>query len=134
MAPTLPPSPSSPSAAARREHLRRYKEEGTPMGVYAVRNLSNGRVLLGASVNAEGALNRHRFELQQRGHRNPDLQRDWLAQGGEQFAFEIVHRLKKSEDPAFDAKAELEALLVLWQEELDPQRRGYAPPGERGRA
>lgn len=129
-----PPTPASPPAAVRREHLRRYKEEGTPMGVYAVRNLANGRVLLGASPNAEGALNRHRFELQQRGHRNAELQRDWLAQGGARFTFEIVHRLKKSEDPAFDARAELETLLALWQEELDPGRQGYAPTRQGGRS
>ncbi len=118
--------PSSPAPAHRRELVRRYKDEGTPMGVYVVRNLANGRVLVGTSMNLEAIFNRHRFQLRMGGHRCTGLQRDWHAQGGENFAFEVAHRLQKKDDPAFDPEAELAVLLELWRAELDPEGRGYA--------
>jgi hypothetical protein len=102
----------------RRELVRQYKEAGPAAGVYAIRNLAEGRVYLGASMNVEGALNRARFELRQRGHRHKALMADWLRLGEAQFAFEVVDVLKKRDDPAFDAKAELADLLQLWRTEL----------------
>ena len=45
--------------------LKRQAQEIKPQaGVYAVRHRSSARVLLGASVNVQAVLNRHRFELQ----------------------------------------------------------------------
>jgi hypothetical protein len=110
---------SAAAKAGRRELSRQYKEAPPPMGVYAVRNLVNRRVLVDASINPQGALNRHRFELTLNGHRNRALQQDWNALGAESFRFELIDTLKKSEDPAFDAKAELAALLALWRKELE---------------
>jgi hypothetical protein len=110
---------TSPSAAqTRRELTRRYKEAPPPMGVYAIRNLVNGRLLVGASLNAGGALNRHRFELTMKHHRNTQLQQDWLHGGADSFSFEIVDRVKPRDDPAFDYRAELDSMLELWREEL----------------
>jgi hypothetical protein len=111
----LSPSPS----AGKRELTRLYKEAPPPMGVYLVRNLVDQRVLVGASANPEGALNRMRFELGQKMFRNARLQADWNRLGAAGFRFEVIDTVKKSDDPAFDAKAELEALLQLWCQEFD---------------
>jgi hypothetical protein len=121
--PVSPASPASPfpvpsKAAAQRELRRRYKEDPPTAGVYAIRNLANGRLLVGGSANPEGALHRHRFELQLGGHRDPLLQQDWKQFGADAFTFEVVDRLKKNADPAFDARAELAGLLALWRTEL----------------
>ena len=105
---------SPPHDKQRRELVRQYKQSGPVMGVYAIRNLATGRVLLGAGLNAEGALNRHRFELQLKTHRNAALQADWNALGAEAFRFELVDRLKKKDDPGFDPKAELERFARAW--------------------
>jgi hypothetical protein len=109
---------SAAAKASRRELSRQYKEAPPPMGVYAIRNVVNQRVYVAASANPEGALNRHRFELGFKSHHNSALQRDWNAQGAASFRFEVIDTLKKSEDPAFDAKAELAALLAMWRTEL----------------
>jgi len=116
---------SSLSPADRRERIRQYKDAFPPMGVFALRNLANGRVYVGASTNVEGAINRMRFELQRRGHRNAALMADWLAFGPDRFRFEVLDRVRPSTDPAFDPQAELEAMTELWREELD----GYMPAG-----
>jgi hypothetical protein len=107
------------SDETKRTLTRQYKESVRPAGVFAVRNQTNGRVYLSSSLNVEGAMNRVRFELDRRTHRNKALQQDWIEHGVANFTFEIVDRVKEREaDPAFERAAELENLLALWQEEL----------------
>jgi hypothetical protein len=109
---------SAAAKASRRELSRRYKEAPPPMGVYAIRNKLTRRVLVGASANPEGAMNRIRFELKLRQHRNAALQQDWSAHGEAGFSFAVIDSVKKSDDPAFDRVAELAALLDMWRQEL----------------
>ena len=112
------------ASGARRELARRYKQEGPDGGVYVIRNLAEPRIYLGASMNLPGAMNRARFELDLRGHRHRALLADWQRLGAQAFAFEVVQTLKKSDDPAFDASAELAILLELWRDEF--AQRGEA--------
>lgn len=110
----------------KRELKTQYREAGPPMGVYAIRNLVNHRIFVGASLNVEGALNRHRFELRMKAHRNKRLLEDWLRWGADSFCFEVIDTLKRRDDPAFNYTGELAALLAIWSEELDCQgERGY---------
>jgi hypothetical protein len=126
--PAAPPEQAAPAQPVDARALKqRYKEAKRAMGVYAIRNLVDGRILLGASPDVDGALNRHRFELDHKGHRDRELLRDWLRLGPQGFRFEIVDTVKLRDDPAFDAEAELAALLALWIEELDPAGTGYRP-------
>jgi hypothetical protein len=130
MAEPASPALSCSRAATQRELRRRYKDDPPAAGVYAIRNLANGRLLVGSSSNPEGALHRHRFELQLGGHRDRLLQQDWSQQGADAFAFEVIDRLKKDEDPAFDARSELAGLLALWRDELRAEHlTGYGAPG-----
>ena len=103
----------------RRELSKQYKAAGPRMGVYAIRNKANQVVFVGASLNVDGAINRDRFELRNKTHRNKRLLEDWLRWGADGLRFEIIDTLKKRDDPAFDAQAELASLLALWREELD---------------
>ena len=88
------------------------------MGVYAIRSLSSGRVIVEASMNMRAAMNRARFELDRKAYRDKQLQADWLAFGPDHFRFEVVDIVRQRTDPAFDYKAELAALLAMWREEL----------------
>lgn len=112
------------SPSARRERIREYKDTFPSMGIYAVRNTATGRVWLGKSQNVEGALNRIRFELNMRGCRTPTLLEEWQRFGAASFAFEVLDRVKRREDPSFDYEAELQALLELWQAELGASATG----------
>lgn len=112
--------------ATRAELKRRYREEGRPMGMFAVRNRANGKVLVGAAQNLPGALNSQRFQLRMGGHRNRALQAEWNALGEDAFAFEVLDELERV--PGQDAAAELAVLETMWMERLQPWgERGYHP-------
>lgn len=101
-----------------------YRQQAPALGIIALRHLPSGYALLERSRNAPGALNRHRFELNLGTHRNARLQADWRHDGAAAFRFDIIDSVKASGDPAFDAEAELDALLALhraqWLEQGQP--------------
>ncbi len=114
--------------SSKRELTKQYKARRPPMGVYLIRNLRDGRVLVNGSMNVDGALNRDRFELRMKCHRNKALLDDWLRDGPEAFRFEIIDRLKERDDLAFDYKGELAAVLALWREEFHRRGNGSYEP------
>ncbi len=96
------------------------------MGVFLIRNNVNDRVFLGAGLNLDGIINRHRFQLQTGVHANKALQADWNELGNRNFAFEIVDELSPSQDQVRDYRQELVSLEQLWLEKLQPfGERGY---------
>ena len=97
---------------------RQYLETKSRAGVYAIRNHISGRALVAGSTNAQGTLNRHHFELRHGQHRNANLAQDWVEHGEISFLFEVLDRVKASEDPAFNAAQELEMLISLWRQEI----------------
>jgi hypothetical protein len=111
---------------SRQDIKREYKERKKPAGVFQVKNTKNGKVLLGSSLNLEGALNRHRFELRMGSHRSKELQKDWNEQGPDAFVFEILEDVKVRDVPYFDLSDELTLLEQIWIEALQPfSERGY---------
>lgn len=116
----------SENKKTRKELQREYKERVKPSGVYQVKNLANGRVLLGSSLNLEGLLNRNRFTLRNNSHTNKELQKDWNELGPDQFVFEILEVVPVKDDPNFNLKDELTLLEQIWLERLQPfGERGY---------
>jgi hypothetical protein len=97
---------------------QQYLETKTRAGVYAIRNLVTGRVLVAGSGDVQGALNRHRFELRQGTHRNRLLRQDWSQHGESSFTFEVLDMVKPTEDGAPDVARELKDLLDLWRQEI----------------
>ena len=104
----------------RKEIHRGYKERVKPSGVFRIKNLANGKVLLGSSLNLEGPLNKHRFMLKINSHPNTELQRDWNEFGPDQFNFEILETIPIKDDPNFNLKDELTLLEEIWLEKLQP--------------
>lgn len=112
----------------RRTLTREYKETPRTMGVGAVRNTSNGKLLLLASRDIAGLLNRQRAELRFGAHRNQALQQDWKDAGESAFAFEILDTLTPKDAPGYDPTADLRELEQLWLEKLAPfEPAGYTP-------
>jgi group I intron endonuclease len=56
-------------------------------GIYLIRNLVNGRVYVGKSLDVESRLASHRRALKSGEHNIPKLQADWNEFGDEQFEF-----------------------------------------------
>ena len=123
-----PLSSSPPAASQRRELLRAYKQAGPRMGLYRIRNLAEGRFLLGASLNVDGALSRAMFELKLGTCRPAALQADWQRLGAAQFALELVDTVRRRSEPGIDYREELADLCQLWREEFC--RQGLRPYDE----
>ena len=103
-----------------------YKQSFRKMGVYQIRNLTNEKTLVGSSLNLDGILNRHKFQLKMGGHKNIGLQKDWNELGSENFAFEILEELFPRENPDYNYQGDLECLEDLWLEMLKPyEEKGY---------
>jgi hypothetical protein len=108
----------------RRELSRQVRDAFPQMGVYAIRNVTTGTVLVAASRDVPAAMNRIRFELQRKGCRNHQLQQDWDHFGPGAFRFEALELVREREDAVFDYAAELDTLLQLWTSELCPEPGG----------
>lgn len=105
---------------ARKAELKRaYREAGPAAGVFRIRCAATGSEAVGSALNAQGALNRYRFELTQRMHKTwPALQVDWDRLGAEAFTFEILDVLPPSSEPGVDPLEELKVLESLWRARL----------------
>ena len=111
---------------SRKEMIRNYRERRKPAGVFQIKNIANGKVLLGSSLNLEGPLNSHRFMLTTGSHRNKALQNEWNAYGEKNFVFEILETVKVTDDPNFNLNDELILLEEIWLERLQPfGEKGY---------
>ena len=116
---------------SKQEIKREYKERKKPAGVFQVKNTSNGKILVGSSLNLEGPLNAHKFMLTIGKHRNEALQKEWNEFGGDKFMFEILEEVKVKDNPNFNIEDELTLLEQIWIEKLQPfGERGYNPNSE----
>jgi group I intron endonuclease len=111
---------------SKKDLKRDYQERPKQAGVFQIKNTVNGKVLLGSSLNLDGPLNLHKFQLTMGNHRNRELQQDWNALGPDAFVFEILEVVKVTDDPFFNVADELTLLEQIWIEELKPfGERGY---------
>ncbi len=119
--------------AWRREARRRYKETVQPAGVFELRHLPTGRVLLDSSPNLPARFNRMRMQLDTGTYvMHPKLQSDWKAFGSDQFAFTVLEELEPPDTPSWNSEDDREALLELWLEKVQPfGEAGYNRPQER---
>ena len=110
----------------RKELNREYQERPKPAGVFQVKNTVNGKVLLGSSLNLDGALNGHKFMLKVGSHRNKELLADWNKYGADKFVFEILEDVRVRDEPNFNLGDELTLLEMIWLEKLQPfGEKGY---------
>lgn len=125
------PDPNDRPLKSREELKREYRERRKPAGVFQIKNLKNGRVFLGSSMNLEGPINAHRFTLKIGSHVNEALQEEYNAFGADAFVFEILEEVKWTDDPNFSPEDELTLLEQIWAEKLQPfGERGYNKNGK----
>ena len=115
---------------SKKEIKNNYKQTGSEIGVFMVKNKANNKIFLGASMNAVGALNRCQFELKMKTHRNKYLMKDWLEFGSDEFSFDVIDTVEKRDDPNHDYLTELTDLLNVWLDEHKPfGDKGYNKQG-----
>lgn len=109
---------SGGASERRRALARQYKESPRTMGVYVIRSTASQHVLLRASMNLDGAINRDRFELRLGCHRDASLQADWRRLGEAGVRFEVLEAIRPRPDADDDPRELLALALSLWQLEL----------------
>ena len=108
------------SQKSRADLKRMYKETPKQAGIFQIKNLRSGDILLGSSTNLHGPLNKHRFLLTLGKHDNQMLQRDWSSLGPDAFVLEVLEVLQIKDDPTFNLDDELKLLEEIWLEKLAP--------------
>lgn len=110
----------------KKELKKQYKQTIQPMGVYQIKNLTNGKIFLGSAKNLPGKLNSVKFQLENGSHPNRDLQKDFNEFGEQNFSFEAVDTLEPKEDVTYDYTDDLSTLEEMWLEKLQPfSEKGY---------
>lgn len=66
------------------------------IGVYAIRNVVNGKRYLGSTGKLNKRWSQHKLSLNRGDHFNPYLQNAWNKYGGNCFVYEIVERCSKT--------------------------------------
>jgi group I intron endonuclease len=110
----------------KKELKQKYKETLPPMGIYQIRNIVNGKILVGSSKNLHGKANSFMFQLKHGSHMNSELQREFIEFGEDKFLFEIIDYLEPKEGTNYDYTDDLSTLEMLWLEKLQPYlEKGY---------
>jgi group I intron endonuclease len=110
----------------KKEIKKKYKATHTPMGIFQIKNLVNGKVFIGSSMNLSGRENRFELEFTMGITIDHLLQKDFQDYGRDNFTFEVIDSLEPKEDPAYDYKEDLRTLEELWIEKLQPfDEKGY---------
>lgn len=110
----------------KKELKEEYSQKQFRMGVFQVRNMVNGKIFVGSSVNLEAIWNRHKSELKLNGHRNEKLQKEWNEFGEQNFVYEIISEIVPKEGERTDYNREVKKLEEMFIEELLPfGEKGY---------
>ena len=111
----------------RKSLSRAYKETTRPAGLFAVRNVTEGTMLIGTSVDLPSMLNRQRFQLEMGTHPDKALQADWNRLGPDAFSFEVLDRLPLPETEAHNVGEELVTLRDMWLQKLVDEGQALYP-------
>src|SRR5260221_13240023 len=84
-----------------------YKLSHLSMGVFQIRNTTNGKVFVDSSTNVPGKINRHKFSLSAGTHQAEKLQKDWNELGSEKFEFETLEPVEPREDANYNYAGDL---------------------------
>jgi len=110
----------------RKELKNKYKQTLHPMGVYQIKNISNGKIFIGNSKNLQAAFNSNMFQLKMGMHSSKELQRDFTTLGEDKFSFEVLDILEHKKEINCDYTDDLVVLEEVWIEKLQPyDDKGY---------
>ena len=73
-------------------------------GVYMIKNLVNGKVYIGSSINCANRFYLHKWSLKANRHQNARLQHSWAKHGAEAFSFEVVEETPRENRIAAEQK------------------------------
>jgi len=84
------------------------------MGIFQIKNKTNGKIYLGFAKNLPGIINSQKFSLNNGSHPISELQQDYNRLGESNFSFGVLDRLESKEGISFDYTRNLKALEEIW--------------------
>lgn len=133
----------------RKQLTAEYQERERMMGVFQIKNNTNGKVYIGGSTNLDALWGKEQFILNIDGHANKELQKEWKQFGSENFSFLVLETVKLDQKIRYDYKdvldpegrqpvdmvrqynREVAELKEQWVEKLRPYgEKGYHGAGE----
>jgi len=100
-----------------------YKAKKESGGVYAIRNIVNGKILLLTTTNLQGSRNRFEFSQKTGSCENPKLTTDYRLMGSSAFKFEILETLEMGDEQNYESYVkDLKILQSLWLEKFDADK------------
>lgn len=110
----------------KKELIREYKETPTPMGVYQIKNLENGKIFIGSHTNIPGKINSNRFQLMHGSHISKELLHDWQQYGADAFTFDTLELVDPEKVPKDEWPRAVSDLEEKWLDRLRPYgENGY---------
>jgi hypothetical protein len=110
----------------KKELIRRYKQTIPQMGIFQIKNKTNGKLFIGKARDVNGIINSNKFQLKIGRHFNKELQADYNRLGEAGFDFEVLDFLKPKDDPNYDYSEDLRILEEMWLDKLQPfEDKGY---------
>ena len=110
----------------RKEIKEAYKQLKFKIGVFQIRNLTNGKVFIGSSLDLVASWNSQRFQLNAGLHQNGKLQKDWNEMGAENFIYEVVSELHQDDNAVVNYNREIKKLEDLVIDDIQPfGEKGY---------
>jgi group I intron endonuclease len=116
---------------ARQESLKRaYKETQRPAGVYRITNEKTGKIFIGASVDVNARINRHKAEFAFIDtHMVSRLLADVKQYGKDVFTFEVLELLEGEYETDAERREDLKILERIWLDKCRPfGENGYNTP------
>jgi len=111
---------------SRKELKKEYKHKKSPMGVFQIKNTTNGKIFIGSSMDLVAIWNRQKAQLKFGGHPNKELQADWNTFGEANFTYEILAEIEDAQDMESENRREVKMLEEIYIEELQPfGEKGY---------
>jgi len=104
----------------RKEIKEEYKQMKFRMGVFQIRNILNGKIFIGSSLDLIAAWHAQKLQLEMGLHANNGLQQDWKENGPKNFIYEILDEIKETEEKPVDYKKEIKTLEVMIIDALQP--------------
>lgn len=108
-----------------KEMKQEYKLYKSKKGVYQIKNIRNGKILIGSSTDLVAIWNRQKTQLNFGNHPNKELQKEWNDLGPDAFEYEMLSEIKEEEIER-DYKNEAKELAELFIQEIKPfGEKGY---------
>lgn len=106
--------------AERKKLVQNAAEVKVVGAIYAIKNIQNGKVLVDATAELQGTINRFEFLKQMNDPFSMKLRADFMKLGKDAFVLEILETIdKKPEQTLQEFKEDLKLLKEMWLEKFD---------------